>query len=343
MAEILGVVENPIYDTIAELYASSKNEIETIDTGLAEYLTYLAENPTDSIGIPTGYTSYDQAIGGGLRPGTLNVIGARPKNFKTSLLDNIALYISHKLGIPVLNMDSEMSKREHWAKLLANLSGVSIRDIETGKFSQNILQKTRVIEAAAILQQIPYGYISINGRPFDEVIALMRRWLIQKVGFAKDGKIKPCVVFYDYLKILDASELKSLSEHQILGFQTNALHTMAHKYEIPILAFVQLNRDGIRIEDSSVVSGSDRIVWNCANLSILKKKSPEEMSMPNATSGNLKLNVILARHGPGLADNSYVDLHARGDICKIVDAGTVTVQNNIDNGTSIDPDEQIPF
>ena len=47
------------------------------------------------------------AIGGGLRRGTVNVIGARPKTGKTLLAQNMGMNIA-KQGVPVLDLDTEM-------------------------------------------------------------------------------------------------------------------------------------------------------------------------------------------------------------------------------------------
>ena len=103
-----------------------------------EYLTELAEDPVDQIGIATGFSRYDFAIGGGLRRGTVNVIGARPKTGKTLLADNMGVHIARQ-GIPVLNLDTEMRKEDHQNRLMAMLAGVEINDIETGSFAKSHL------------------------------------------------------------------------------------------------------------------------------------------------------------------------------------------------------------
>ena len=102
----------------------------------SEYLEYLENNQRDIMGISTGFKYYDAAIGGGLRRGSVNIIGARPKNSKSTLAKEIGIYISHVLKIPVLYLDTEMNKEDQIHRSLASLSNVPIEHIETGKFGQ---------------------------------------------------------------------------------------------------------------------------------------------------------------------------------------------------------------
>ena len=53
--------------------------------------------------------------------------------------DAVAMNVSN-LGIPVLMLDTEMSKEDHLNRMLANVSGVDINKISTGKFTENPLE-----------------------------------------------------------------------------------------------------------------------------------------------------------------------------------------------------------
>jgi 5S rRNA maturation endonuclease (ribonuclease M5) len=74
----------------------------------------------------------------------------------------------------------------------------------------------------------------------------------------EDGTAKPCLIVFDYLKLMSSSTRWSeanLAEFQVLGFMMTGLHNFAVRYKVPILTFIQLNRDGINVEDTSVASG----------------------------------------------------------------------------------------
>lgn len=322
---ILGLAENPVAEFTSKLSNGQGEGPQLIGNGIDEYIKYVSGNQRDMVGISTGYKYYDMAIGGGLRRKTVNLIGARPKIGKTMLADNIALHIAGKTGIPVLNLDTEMSQEDHWNRMIANLAEVKIQDIETGKFANNSFQAKKVQDAVNKLRRMPYFYKSIAGLPFEETVAHMRRWVTKEVGLEASGKAKPCVIIYDYLKLMDSAGLgKNLQEYQLLGFQMTGLHNFMVRYDVACLAFIQLNRDGITREDTDVASGSDRLIWLCSNFSLYKKKGEEEIKEDNGKNVryNRKLVPLIARHGGGLDDDDYINMTMQGEFARITEGKT---------------------
>jgi replicative DNA helicase len=347
VAHILGIAEDSVFN-FTPLLNDQSDAPSIIGDGLEERLTELADNPVTQVGIPTGFKVWDVSIGGGLRGGTVNVIGARPKTGKTILSDNVGLYIADTIGIPVLNMDTEMLKEDHENRIIANLTSTEINDIENGQFAKNPTNKVKVLEAAKKLKSIPYYHKSIAGRPFEEQLAIMRRWIAKEVGFNTDGTAKRCVIIYDYLKLMDTQGLDSLAEFQLLGFMMTSLHNFMVRYNVPCLALMQLNRDGITKESTDTASGSDRIVWLCSNYTIYKRKSDEEIAESGIKNGNRKLVTIAARHGAGLDDKDYINCHFIGKFGRITEGLTnfeaMKKIEDTDNGFIVDDNENnIPF
>lgn len=324
LSSILGLVENPVFDYISSL-SNEQIEPKKISTGLSDYVKYLAENQRETFGIPSGFPTYDKAIGGGFRRKTVTVIGARPKTGKTMLVNNIGEYVTSQFEIPVLNLDTEMSIEEQQVRYLAMVSGVSINEIESGKYVDDPVKKSRVEDAIKSLEARSvkdYYHVGIAGQAFEETISLMRRWLFKVVG-QTNGKTNDCLIIFDYLKLMDPNGLSEhLQEYQRLGFMMTALHNFAVKYDVPILLFTQLNRDGISKESSDVISGSDRIAFFCSSFSIFKKKDPEEMAEDGPENGNRKIVTLLSRHGEGLDDGNYINLNFQGSIGKITEVST---------------------
>ena len=322
ISSIIGIAEDSVFNFASSINNDNDNAPSLMGEGLEEYIEYLQTNTIDQVGIPTGFPVYDQAIGGGLRKGTVNVIGARPKTGKTLLSDNMGRNIA-KLGIPVLNMDTEMSKKDHIHRLLAMSSEIEISKIETGKFTDSPVHKAKILESVAELKNMPIHHKVIAGKPFEEQLSIMRRWIVKEVGLNDDGTAKDCVIFYDYLKLMDTAGMdKDLKEYQLLGFMMTALHNFAVKYQVPIMAFIQLNRDGITKESTDSASGSDRIIWLCSNFSIFKRKSDEEIAEDGVEGGNRKLITLIARHGGGLDDNDYINCNMKGWCAKITEGKT---------------------
>jgi replicative DNA helicase len=346
---ILGIAEDAIFNFGSMLNEGGDNP-ELLGSGIEEYVKYLEENPCQTMGISTGYPVYDQAIGGGLRRGTVNIIGARPKTGKTLLSDNIGMHIASELGIPVLNLDTEMTADDHKHRSLAALSEVSINDIETGQFASTADKRERVYKAAQKLNEMPYYHRSIGGVPFEEQLSIIRRWLAKEVGLNDDGSAKECVIIYDYLKLMSSDAISnSMAEFQVLGFMMTGLHNFALRYKVPILSFIQLNRDGITRESTDAASGSDRIIWLCSNFTIFKRKSDEEIAEDGANNGNRKLVPIAARHGGGLDEGDYINMHMKGWCGKIEEGQTASElrqsNQNSEEGFIVEDEreDEIPF
>lgn len=351
IGSILGIAEDSIFDFTNVLNDVDNNPV-SISEDIESYIDNLVNNKIDQVGIPTGFPVYDQAIGGGLRKSTVNVIAARPKTGKTLLSDNMGFHIAHKLQIPVLNMDTEMTKEDHLNRVLAMMSEIEINQIETGKFAESPNKDLKIKQAVQDLKKTKLYYKSIAGKSFEDQLAIMRRWLIKEVGLNEDGTAKDCVIFYDYLKLMDTQGMsQDLKEYQVLGFMMTQLHNFATKYKVPIVAFVQLNRDGITKESTDTASGSDRIIWLCSNFSIFKRKTPEEIAEDGPDNGNRKLVPLISRHGGGLDDNDYINCHMKGWCAKITEGKTrlELVKNNKYNNDGFlvednnADDEDIPF
>jgi replicative DNA helicase len=320
--DLISKVEAPILDATADIYQSSNKKTEIIGEDIDDYIEFLSENVSDNVGIPTGFPRYDAAIGGGLRRKCVDLIAARPKVGKSMFGDAVAMNVS-RIGVPVLMLDTEMSKEDHLNRMLANLSGVDINKISTGKFTENPLEKEKVEKAAQELKDIPYHYISIAGQSFENILALMRKWIYQHVGFDEAGVTNDCLIVYDYLKLMGSEGISSsMQEYQVLGFQITQLHNFMVKYDVPCLSFVQLNRDGITKESTDVVSGSDRLIWLCTSFSIFKMKSEEEVAEDKIENGNRKLVPVVARHGCGLDDGDYISMNMFGSIGKLAEGRT---------------------
>ena len=290
---------------------------ERLGEGIEEYLDFLMENKCDQIGVPTGFARYDASIGGGLRRKCVDLVSARPKVGKSVFADNVALNVANQ-GVPVLMLDTEMSKEDHLNRIISNLSGVPINEVATGSFTDDDEKTISVKGAIDQIKDIPYTYISVAGAPFEQIMNAIKRWIMQEVGQDESGRTNECVVIYDYLKLMSSSSItNNLQEYQALGFQITSLHNLSVKYDFPCLSFVQLNRDGITRETTDTVSGSDRLIWLCTSFSIFKIKAPEELAEDGPNAGNRKLVPVVCRHGPGMEDGNYINMRMLGDHARL--------------------------
>ncbi len=350
LSQILGIAEDAIFDFSSLM--NDKEETEQLGNGLGDLLKYLEENPVDCVGTSTGYKKLDQSIGGGLRTG-VTVCGARIKQGKSFLGDNIGRYIAENI-CPVLNVDTEMLKKDHQIRTTALVSKVPINDIESGKFGADPYKREQVYKAEKLLSSIPYYHKCISGVPFEEQLGIMRRWLAKEVGLKPDGTAKPCVIIYDYIKLMtDESISNNIAEYQAIGFMMTSLHNFANRYNVPILAFVQLNRDGANKESAEVAAQSDRILWLCINFIIWKSKSAEEIAQDGPENGNKKMVTVVSRYGEGTDPNDYINYNFKGWCGQITEGKLAselqrkTLGDHEVNKGGFDvegnPDDDIPF
>jgi replicative DNA helicase len=317
---IIGILENPVTEFLRE--DSGGKAPEKIGNNISDYIDFLKENKCDIVGIPTGFSRYDQSIGGGLRRKCVDLISARPKVGKTVFADNVAINVCSK-GIPVLMLDTEMGRDDHLNRILANISGVPINEIATGKFAEDEEKYNKVVLASKKLEKMPYSYTSVAGKPFEQILNLIKRWVVQEVKIDENGKTNDCLIIYDYLKLMSSDSIShNIQEYQALGFQITSLHNLCVNLDIPCLSFVQLNRDGITRESTDTVSGSDRLIWLCTSFSIFKLKSPEELAEDGPNAGNRKLVPIVTRHGAGMDDGDYINMTMQGSHAKILELKT---------------------
>jgi len=316
--DIVQMSENPVFDLIIELNKSKDNGPHVMFEDIDEIVEWLRANKCDNIGIPTPWPVFNAAIGGGVRRGGVTLISARPKIGKTTLAKECLVHCStvlNKTGIPCLFLDTEMTKKDQIVRSLASASDVPIDVVETGKFDDDHIYRENIERAVKELKKNKLlHYESIAGKSFDEVLAIIRRWMVKAVGYDDDGNVNDCLVVYDYFKLMDQSHLGNLKEYEAMGYQISKLTDFCKEFDFPCLAFVQLNRQ-------NEVSQSDRLIWLCNSFSKFEKKEDTERADDGEDGGNRKLTVCETRFGGGLDDGDYICLNFERAINKITEIG----------------------
>lgn len=324
LVDILGIVEQPVFDFGQLIRGSERNEPRQIFKDIKQYIEYVKSNPRQIVGISSPFPTYDRAIGGGFRPGTVSVIASRIKIGKSSIADNAAYHAVSK-NIPVLVLDSEMSTDEHYPRMLALISGVKIENIERGMF--NSQESYAVDRAGDTIESLPYYYHSTCGEPFEQTVSEMRRWVMSKVGLDAAGNANPCLIIYDYLKLQSSEGLsKNITETIAMGMLTTALVNFCIKYKVPCLTFAQVNRDGIdNFDTTGIIATSDRISWFSSSVSLFRPKTYDEiqeMRTNNIRPYNRAIHFLCSRHGPGLEEGDHLNINFQKDICRMTEGPT---------------------
>jgi len=194
---------------------------------------YEAAANGERIGIPTGFSDLDR-LTGGLRPGQLFVLAARPSVGKTSLALNIAENLAVKNGLPVGFWSLEMTKKELLHRLTCSLAEVNSADLHAGRTAPGEIERLTAAQAAIL--KAPLRIVDRSGLTVGQLATSGRRMLHKH-------KIKLGIV--DYLGLLRCGE-KHANRYEEITLISGALKGMAKALGIPLLVLAQLNRDSER-------------------------------------------------------------------------------------------------
>jgi replicative DNA helicase len=284
---------------------NNANEIVRLGDKIDVVLEKRETQPREVLGIPTGFIEYDRATGG-LVPSRLKVVAAPPKTGKSAHSLNVGMNVAMQ-GIPVLYIDTEMTDEEQIDRevsiLATDYSGVIVpeRLITTGMYARNQKMKQAVDEyAKPLAKEIPLYHVYMPDFTPEKVHNMARKFQRQH-GIEWNGFKNQFVLIFDYIKMDESSFKGNQQEYLVLGQITNMLkNKIAGSMGIPVLAYAQINpRTGYGQEDlnSSHISGSNRIVMFVNELSILRRKTPNELAEQGRESGNLVWKLGETRNG----------------------------------------------
>lgn len=323
--EIIAKAEHPIINFTHSLI--TETDISKVSEDFESYLTNIIDNSTNqkSRGIPSGLPKWDSIIGGGLRKPGVHLVGGRSKSGKSFFALKAANNVAN-IGIPVLYLDTELTKDIVYGRLTAMGTAIKIDDIETGLFLQDNNKKLLVDNFGKKLNNYSLYYYNISGKHHLEWISIIRRWLMKEVGFNNNGELNDCLVVLDYIKLMNLNDTGKFQEYQYLGQIITDLHNLCVHYNFPMLSMVQLNREGINSSGQEVIAGSDRLIHLCSSFSILRYKTAEDLADDPLPNGDRKLEVIASRFGPGLCPGEYINLITDYSIGKI-EEGNYNTEN----------------
>lgn len=289
ISEILSKVDSLYSENISLTNLDSQPEL--LFENIEEILLERAENPVDNVGILTPYNCFNDLYGG-LRAGNIYAIASRGGQGKSTWLSSLSNHISKHQGINVLYLDTEMSTMEQQFRVASSVSGVPLWYLETGNWKKNLDMKKKVEGAFHLLKNPNYYHYPVGNRNIDEVLSIIRRWHMSKVG-----KGNPSVIVYDYVKLTGEKLGANWAEHQAIGLKIDKLKKISEEVQAPLLTAIQLNRSGENqnrrgadvVDDSSAIALSDRLQWIGSFIAIFRRKTDDEYAIDTPEFGTHKL------------------------------------------------------
>ena len=189
-------------------------------------------------GYPTGFRALDQYTGG-LQPGSLTIIAARPSMGKTSFALNIAQFGGGEANPPVLVFSLEMPKEQLVQRMLAAQSGLNLASLNTGTF--DVGQFTQLREACDQLAQRNIFINDATQLSGMEFLARCRQFKLRNPELA--------LVIVDYLQLMSNAERRTESRNQEISDISRMLKATAREINCPVVALSQLSREAEKRTD----------------------------------------------------------------------------------------------
>lgn len=179
--------------------------------------------------LSTGWPDVDKQLSGGMRGGSLVIVGARPSVGKTSFALDMFLAGAQAdcLG---LFISLEQSQIEVANRLLAAKSGLPFADIEADRLTDS-LDRERLDEAENELARLPMKIIDESSSRLSQIVASAR----------SERRNGLRLVILDYLQLIHADD-ERLSREQQVASLSRGLKRLARDLDCVVVCLAQLNR-----------------------------------------------------------------------------------------------------
>ena len=248
---------------------------------------------TEVVGVPTGIAGYD-TLTGGLRPGEVTVLAARPKIGKTALALNIVEHAASK-GIPVYVVSQEMPNSSLLDRLVSayggGVNGLLLRNGHLGAREWIAIQK-----AAAHLVDLP---LVLDDEPMNirELAARVIRWRASK-GVCSAPL---ALLVVDYIQLLRSTGDEQTREREVAS-ASGGLKALSKQARVAVLALAQLNRDVEKRSDKhpmlSDLRESGAIEQDADAVSFLYRDEVYDGAANNPHKGTAEWMLAAQRSGP---------------------------------------------
>ena len=227
---LLDVAARRIYDIRENRDATGFESLKDIMGRAVNELAAMAHGKQREKTVLTGFYSLDKILGG-LRPGGLIIVAARPAMGKSAFALNIAQKAATLYGVPAAVFSLEMSKEEIGNRMLSTQSLVNARALSTGELQSDDWDK--IARALPPLYAAPVYVDDRSGTGVMEMLSKCRQLKLEnKLG----------LIIIDYLQLMSGGSARNESRQQEISEISRSLKIMAKDLGVPIIALSQLSR-----------------------------------------------------------------------------------------------------
>ena len=248
--------------------------------------------------MPTGLYDLDEYLEGGLRPGELVIVGARPSMGKTALGLTIGVHMAAEYSVGLLSM--EMSHSEVNDRLTAMLGRVSLSSVKRPTRGEG-LAWDRVMDGVERAKSLNFHVSDQGGLNINQLRSKARN--LKRVHGLD-------VLVVDYIGLMSGLDAKANRNTQLEEI-SRGLKTLAKELGIAVLCLAQLNRKSEeRPEQMPMMSDlrdSGAIEQDADVIIFIKRPIMANQDLGANWANYAKLSVAKNRQGRcGYLDLSYI-------------------------------------
>ena len=226
---LLDLAESKIFDISKEKSRTRFTSVHDEMPGTFDYVEAIMNRGGELTGLPTGFRDVDE-ITGGLQPGELIIIAARPSMGKTALALNIARNAALDYGKRVAVFSLEMTTRSLILRLLASEAEIDFSTLRKGFLANSAYR--RLTEAGDRLSR---AEIWIDDSGIVTILEIKAKCRRLKAERGLD------LVMLDYLQLASADGRRERKDLEIAEI-SRGLKALAKELQLPVVALSQLNR-----------------------------------------------------------------------------------------------------
>ncbi|NLK51757.1 MAG: replicative DNA helicase [Syntrophomonadaceae bacterium] len=227
--DLLSEVEHRITEISQRGVVRPFKSLREILLEIYDRLQQLQEQENRATGLPTHYVDLDRLLGG-LQPGELILLAARPAMGKTSLALNISQNVSLRTKQPVAIFSLEMAKEQLVQRMLCAEARIDQSRFRTGQLADE--EWVRLTQAMGLLAEAPIYIDDTPSITVSEIRAKARRL---------KGEHGLGLLVVDYLQLIHTSR-RSENRTQEISEISRSLKALERELEVPVMALSQLSR-----------------------------------------------------------------------------------------------------
>ncbi|MCQ2571224.1 MAG: replicative DNA helicase [Candidatus Saccharibacteria bacterium] len=229
--EVLSEAEKLVFNVSDQNTRTDAEFIGDLLSSTFDRLEQLYENKGSIAGYKTGFPDLDKKTAG-FHKSDLIILAARPAMGKTALALNFARNVAAINKKAVLIFSLEMGKEQLINRMLADASGVSSFNLETGNFNSEDFAK--ISEAMSELEQ---EQIFIDDKPGLSIMEM--RTKARRIAHDHDLGM----IIVDYLQLMSGTSKQAQGNRvQEISEISRGLKMIARELNVPVISLSQLSR-----------------------------------------------------------------------------------------------------